>query len=134
MALNIKIDFENRYEASLLGNDIRFSTFESILIDGATAKLGIKISTEEHPYMPDVYNLAFGPLNDKLQIDDRAKLTHQDHSKVFSTIVFSFSFNFTVSGIGRFGSVGEIGVCGSLESFLDFRRWRSRKKSRILST
>jgi hypothetical protein len=27
-------------------------------------------------------------LNDELQIDDRAKLTHQDHSKVFSTIVF----------------------------------------------
>ena len=89
MALNIKIDFENRYEASLLGNDIRFSIFESILIDGATAKLGIKISTEEHPYMLDVYNLAFGPLNDELQIDDRARLTHQDHSKVFSTIVFS---------------------------------------------
>lgn len=89
MALNIKINFENRYEPSFLDNDFRFSTFESFLIDGSTARLGIKISTEEHPYMPDVYNLAFGPLNNEFQIDDQAKLTHQDHSKVFSTIVFA---------------------------------------------
>ena len=107
MALNIKIDFENRYEPSLLDNDIRFSVFESILIDGTTVKLGIKISTEEHPYMPDVYNLAFGPLNDELQIDDQEKLTHQDHSKVFSTIVFA-GLSFLTEHAGKY-----LGIDGS---------------------
>ncbi|HYD90893.1 MAG TPA: hypothetical protein VEA37_05315, partial [Flavobacterium sp.] len=80
---------ENRYEAVHLDDDFRHSTFESILINGTTVKLGIKISTTEHPFMPNVYNLGFGPLDGHFRIDDKARLTHQDHSKVFSTIVFT---------------------------------------------
>lgn len=107
MSLNIKIDFENRYEPTLQDNDFRFSTFESVLSDGMTVQLGIKISTEEHPYMRDVYNLAFGPLNKNLQLDDRAKLTHQDHSKVFSTIVFA-GLSFLTEHKGKY-----LGIDGS---------------------
>ncbi len=89
MALNIKVSLENRYALLSIDDDLRYSVFESILTNGMVSRLGIKISTEAHPYMPDVYNLAFGPVNDKNEIDDCIKLTHQDHSKVFSTIVFA---------------------------------------------
>ena len=87
MALNIKIDFKNTYPVHFI-NDLSYSVFDTELIDGAPVRLGIKISSEEHPIMSDVYNLAFGPVNKSNQIDDQAKLTHKDHSKVFSTIVF----------------------------------------------
>lgn len=86
MALNIKIDFDNRYLVYLL-NDLN-SVFDTELRDGTSIKLGIKISAKEHPLMADVYNLAFGPVNKSNQIDDQVKLAHKDHSKVFSTIVF----------------------------------------------
>jgi len=89
MALNIKVDLSNRYDLLSTTNDLRYSIFESILTNGHASRLGIKISAEEHPYMPDVYNLAFGPVNERNEIDDQIKLTHRDHSKVFSTIVFA---------------------------------------------
>ena len=55
--------------------------------------LGIKINTESQAFLPDVFNLAFGPLNENKEIDDKIKLHHKNHSKVFSTIVFSaFTF------------------------------------------
>jgi hypothetical protein len=85
MALNIKMDFQNLYQVR---PDLGYSIFDTELIDGTSISLGIKISAEEHPLMADVYNLAFGPVNKLNQIDDQAKLTHKDHSKVFSTIVF----------------------------------------------
>ena len=87
MALNIKIDFEKRYTVYPV-YDLNYSVFNTELIDGKTIRLGIKISSEEHPLMTDVYNLAFGPVDETHRIDDQAKLTHLDHSKVFSTIVF----------------------------------------------
>jgi len=86
MALNIKIDFLNVYPVRFVNN--LNSIFETELIDGTSISLGIKISSEEHPLMADVHNLAFGPVNKFNQIDDQVKLTHKDHSKVFSTIVF----------------------------------------------
>jgi hypothetical protein len=107
MALNIRIDFENRYKSLHLDNDFRFSTFESILVDGTTAKLGIKISKEADQFMPDVYNLAFGPFDNNFQIDDETKLTHQDHSRVFSTIVYA-ALSFLKANEGKF-----LGIDGS---------------------
>jgi hypothetical protein len=87
MALNIKIDFEARYKTDPVDN-LNYTTFYSELQNGESTLLGIRISVEEHPLMMDVYNLSFGPVDEKRQIDDKAKLKHMDHSKVFSTIVF----------------------------------------------
>lgn len=107
MALNIRIDIENRYEPLHLDNDFQFTTFESVLVDGTVTKLGIKISMDTHPSMPDVYNLAFGPFNENFEIDDEAKLAHVDHSKVFSTIVFA-AFSFLKTNKGKY-----LGIDGS---------------------
>lgn len=107
MALNIRIDLDNKYERILLDKECRGSTFESTLIDGTTVKLGIKISKDEDAEMADVYNLAFGPVDDNFKVDDKAKLAHQDHSKVFSTIVFA-ALSFLEEHKGKY-----IGIDGS---------------------
>lgn len=54
-----------------------------------TIPIGIHISDEAHPILPNVYNLSFGPVNALNQIDDKIKLAHENHSKLFSTIVFT---------------------------------------------
>lgn len=107
MALNIKIDIENRYELQSKRNDLRYNIFDSMLINGSRAKMVIKISDEEHPIIPAVYNLAFGPTNEKNEIDDAVRVTHQDHSKVFSTIVFA-SMTFLTAHEGKY-----LGIDGS---------------------
>jgi len=107
MALNIKVNLDNHYELQLADGDLRYSIFESALTNGNTSRLGIKISSEQHPYMPNVHNLALGPVNEKNEIDDYIKLTHQDHSKVFSTIVlagFTFLNNHKDKYLGIDGS------------------------------
>ncbi|HMH22791.1 MAG TPA: hypothetical protein VK563_13485 [Puia sp.] len=89
MALNVKINFEDLYETITMDADLRSSVFDAVLKGGTTTRLGIQISSKIHPLMPNVYNLAFGPIDINNEIDDQAKLTHQNHSKVFSTIIFA---------------------------------------------
>lgn len=89
MALTIKIDFNDCYPVKHLTENLTQSSFISILQNGDTIPIGIMISENMHPLMPNVYNLAFGPLDQSNKIDDMAKLCHQDYSKLFSTIVFT---------------------------------------------
>jgi hypothetical protein len=88
MALNVKLNFDECYEIENISSDLLFSRFNTLLKDGNSVALGIEISDTEHPYLPGVFNLAFGPFNED-KIDDQAKLYHQNHSKVFSTILFA---------------------------------------------
>jgi hypothetical protein len=88
MALNVKIDFENRYQVETIDSDLSSSLFTSILKDGTSVDLVIQICGN-HPFLPDVLNLAFGPLDEDGEINDNIKLHHTDHSKAFSTIVFA---------------------------------------------
>jgi hypothetical protein len=106
MALNVKINFEERYELET-SNNTTSGRFTSRLKDGKEVQLGIEIGAEAHPLMPDVHNLAFGPLDDVGQIDDRIRLSHVDHSRVFSTILFA-SLLFLKEYPGRY-----LGVDGS---------------------
>lgn len=89
MAASLKIDFKNLYEIDNISADLRISTFNTHLNNGQALPLIVKISNESHALLPNVYNFAFGPLNSKGKIDDKAELTHADYSKVFSTILFS---------------------------------------------
>lgn len=93
MALNVKINFEDCYEINSISNDLSLFEFNTFLINDEEVSLGIKINSESHAFLPDVFNLAFGPLNEHKKIDDKVKLHHKNHSKVFSTIVFAaFTF------------------------------------------
>jgi hypothetical protein len=89
MALNVKINFEDCFEIETLTSDLSLSRFSTVLKNDTQIPLGIQISNMVHPHLPDVYNLAFGPLIDDNKIDDKIKLQHQNHSKVFSTIIFT---------------------------------------------
>jgi hypothetical protein len=93
MAVSVKIDFENLYDLEEISLDLKLSSFTSRLNNGQDVSLKVKISNESHDLIPNVYNLAFGPLNAKGKINDKAELAHTDYSKVFSTILFSaFSY------------------------------------------
>jgi Family of unknown function (DUF6934) len=89
MALNLKLNFNDCYETEILKPDFSLCCFETCLKDGNTAKIGIHIPGTVHPLIPDVYNLSFGPINSNGEIDDRVKLNHQHHSRVFSTVVLA---------------------------------------------
>jgi hypothetical protein len=89
MALNIKIDFNDCYPLRTLTDNLHISSFNTVLKNGDTVPIGIHISEEMHPLIPNAYNLSFGPVDHDNQIDDDAKLYHLNHSKLFSTIVFS---------------------------------------------
>ena len=89
MALNVRIDFKNKYEIKPVSEDLRITTFVSIVQGDIPVLLQVEISNEAHELLPNVYNLAFGPLKTDGLIDDKVELAHQDYSKVFSTILLS---------------------------------------------
>ena len=87
MGLNVKIDLKNVYSIVLEDRQQRASAFDTVLISGEKVRLGIKIAHTSHPLIPNAYNLAFGPLKADGSIDDKVRLSHQDYSKVFSTVL-----------------------------------------------
>jgi hypothetical protein len=87
MAISVKIDFDAVYDINTPSDEITLANFEAELEDGTKKKLIVEISSEAHELMPNVYNLAFGPENERGEIDDKAQLKHKDYSKVFSTIL-----------------------------------------------
>ncbi|HEV2482237.1 MAG TPA: hypothetical protein VGS79_21380 [Puia sp.] len=78
MAVVVKLDFNKTYEIDPLSGDSRVSTFNSELEDGASIPLRVEISSTPHAMLPSVFNLAFGPINAKGEIDDRAEIAHKD--------------------------------------------------------
>jgi len=89
MALNIKIDFENCYESEPATPDLRSVRFNTELPSHAIIPMGVVIDEQSQELLPNVYNMAFGPIGDNHDVDDKARITHADPSKVFSTIILS---------------------------------------------
>lgn len=89
MTLNLKIDFDNIYETDSISADLLESNFSSLLSDNTSVTVQVSISNQAHELLPNVYNLAFGPLKSNGRIDDKAELTHKDYSKTFSTILLN---------------------------------------------
>jgi hypothetical protein len=82
MAIGTKVNFDNIYPLDNVSDDLRITFFQTPLQSGISVSLIIKISEESHELLPNVYNLAFGPLNKRGQIDDKTELPHSDYSKV----------------------------------------------------
>lgn len=89
IGLNVKLNFDDCYDIIESRPDLKLHRFKTVLKNGSEATLGISISENSHPFLPEVYNLAFGPIDKNNNIDDSVKLTHENLSKVFSTIVFT---------------------------------------------
>lgn len=83
----IKINFEDTYDSFEVAENLSEMTFYSEVINSGDILLKINISQVDDPHLPNVYNLAFGPLLDTGVIDDNAKINHQNKGKVFSTIL-----------------------------------------------
>lgn len=87
MAVLLKLNFDDVYDVAPVTDDLNTSTFITELTDGSTIPLHIEISNEAHELEPNLFNLAFGPLDRRGKIDDKVELGHRDYSKVFSTIL-----------------------------------------------
>lgn len=89
MALNIKLDITNCYPIEVVSEDFKLSKFICCIKNDQQETIGVHIADSPHPLLPNVYNLAFGPLDENNFIDDKARLSHLDHSRLFSTIVYA---------------------------------------------
>lgn len=89
MASRINKDFDYVYDFEEISPDLKLSSFSTMLNNGAQLPLVVKISNHPHELIPSVYNMSFGPLNKQGKNDDKAEITHEDYSKVFSTILFA---------------------------------------------
>lgn len=89
MAIAVNIDFDATYEIDTISGDLRTTTFSTQLVSGSQVPLKVEISQESHELLGEVFNLAFGPMDETGEIDDKAKMQHQNYSRVFSTILLS---------------------------------------------
>ena len=117
MAIGVKIDFEKTIGFTEISEDLRIAAFPTAIISGDTLALKIEISNEAHELLPNVYNLAFGPIDKQGQIDDRAELPHKDYSRVFSTILLH-ALNYLSAFPAHY-----LGIDGS-DNFRAYYYWR----------
>ncbi len=84
----ITINFEDTYEPISIESDLSQMTFNSPQANGAIKIILVKIDSHPDKYLPNVYNLGFGPPNGKGGFQDSLKLKHLNSNKVFSTVLF----------------------------------------------
>jgi len=83
----IKINFEDTIVPLYVSSDFTEFRFISNLKDRTSIELQVQITKHPDVFLPEVYNLAFGPLGLDGQIDDSIRLHHDNKNKVFSTII-----------------------------------------------
>ena len=89
MAVAVRLDFDKSYHLDSVTEDLRMSVFQTELQNGTKIALKVEVSDVPHELFPGVFNLAFGPVNERGKIDDKAELSHKDYSKVFSSILLT---------------------------------------------
>ncbi len=82
------INFQHTYDLLEVAPDFSSALFNSIDVSGKTVTLKVNIKLLGDMLLPNVYNLSFGPLKSNGDIDDEAKIHHQDRNRAFSTILF----------------------------------------------
>jgi hypothetical protein len=110
MAKNVIIDFDKTIDFDEISTDLKIGIFNTEITDGNLVPLKVEISNEEDDLIPNVYNLAFGPMDNKGGLVDSVNLEHKDYSAVFSTILFG-GLNYL-----RFNPEHLLGVDGSSNS------------------
>jgi hypothetical protein len=120
----IKINLSKAIDPLYVNEELTEFKFISIQKDGQSVELVVHIKENPIHLLPNVFNLAFGPLNADGQIDDTATLNHVDLNLVFSTIIF-----YTLAFLeGK--SVVFVGIDGSDErrAYLYHRMFNSNYK------
>src|SRR5260370_21430023 len=83
----ITINFEDIFEPIELAEDLSFMTFNSYDFNKKIVLIKVKITPLKDQLLPNVYNLAFGPIDKFGEINDFIKVRHDDTGKMFSTIL-----------------------------------------------
>lgn len=122
----IKIDLTDTFEATSVSKDLKKFTFNSELKDDSIIELHVLISQHPDLLLPDVFNLAFGPLNKKQEIDDKINLKHKNINKVFSTILF-YAIAFLEENRSKSYSIG-IDGSDEIRAYLYHRMFRFNYK------
>ena len=91
--MDIIINFQDTYEPVSIESDFSAMTFNSPQRDGTNELILVKIEPLENLFLPNVYNLGFGPPDGKGGFKDDVRPKHKDVPKVFSTVLFH-SLNF----------------------------------------
>lgn len=89
----IAINFNNTYELLSRSLDFSKTLFQSVDQMGEAILLKIQITPLGDPFLPNVYNLSFGPPLEDGTVDDQIKIHYKDKSKMFSTVIlFTLTF------------------------------------------
>lgn len=117
MKLGLKIDFDDTYDIENISSDLREFQFNTEVAGGGLVTLTVKIFNNYSPFIPEVYNLAFGPLKEDGEIDDKCAIEHKNYEKAFSTILFG-ALAFLNTNEGQF-----VGIDGSntVRAYLYYR-------------
>src|SRR5215813_13047028 len=89
----IKIDLHDTYQPISINLDFSQMTFHSPQSDGTYQRILVKIEHYNDPYLPNVFNLGFGPPNCIGSFHDNLRLKHKNISKVYSTVLY-FAYKF----------------------------------------
>ena len=119
----VKINFENVYELLATASNFMEATFNSYDKEGNPVLLKILIEPHHNPFLPNVFNLCFGPLTIEENIDDTVQIYHEDLNKLFSTIIL-FSLTFLQENPKI--TVGLDGSCDA-RAYLYHRMFRTNK-------
>lgn len=84
----IKIDLNDTFEATSVSQNLKIFTFNSELKNKTIVELHVLITKHPDNLLPNVFNLAFGPIDENGEIDDNIILKHENVNKVFSTVLF----------------------------------------------
>lgn len=105
--------------------DRRVAEFEAELGDGGLVLMKLEVSNAPHEILPDVYNLAFGPVDGLGKINTYARMRYRHRMKVFSTVLL-FMENYLRAYPGR-----KLGIDGSSNSraALYYRGWQRHFRS-----
>lgn len=87
MRLGIQLDFTDVYQIVDLSTDLASFRFKTEAQDGSKITLGVILANNRNRFLPQVFNLGFGPFKPDGTIDDKAVITHKNSSKVYSTIL-----------------------------------------------
>ena len=122
----IKINFEDIFEPIEVSEDLSSTTFYSNVSTGEDVLIKVEIEPLGDPLLMDVYNLAFGPLDDSGAIVDTANVNHKDIGKMFSTVL-SFALFFLQHNANPNISIGLDGS-NDVRAYLYHRMFQTNKK------
>jgi len=105
----ITLNLTDIYEIHAAKLDLPVSEveFDAPQRNGKIERIYIRLSPHPDKYLPDVYNLALGPLSANGEINDKIRLKHADPGKVLSTTIFiayAFLLEYPEHFIGLDGS------------------------------